>query len=80
MKTISAREANQAFSKLLAAAAAGQEFVITRRGTPVAKLVPVTGGDAAAERKAAGRRMMRRMRHGARLGGIKVPREQIYQR
>ncbi len=80
MKTISAREANQAFSKLLAAAAAGEEFVITRRGTPVAKLVPVTGRDAAEERQAAGRRMMRRMRQGARLGGIKVPREQIYQR
>lgn len=80
MKTISAREANQAFSKLLAAAAAGEEFVITRRGTPVAKLVPVTGRDADEERQAAGRRMMRRMRQGARLGGIKVPREQIYQR
>ncbi len=80
MKTSSAREANQAFSKLLAAAAAGEEFVITRRGMPVAKLGPVARRDADEERKAAGRRMMRRMRQGARLGGIKVPREQIYQR
>ena len=80
MKTISAREANQAFSKLLAAAAAGEEFVITRRGTPVAKLGPVSARDADEKRKAAGRRMMRRMRRGARLGGIKVPREQLYER
>ena len=80
MKTISAREANQAFSKLLAAAAAGEEFVITRRGTPVAKLGPVSARDADRERKAAVTRMIRRMRRGARLGGVKVPREQIYER
>ncbi len=80
MKTISAREANQAFSKLLAAAAAGEEFVITRRGMPVAKLGPVARRDADDERKAAARRMMRRMRRGVRLGGIKVPREQLYER
>jgi prevent-host-death family protein len=40
MRTVSAREANQRFSKLLEAAAGGEEVTITRHGVPVAKLVP----------------------------------------
>lgn len=80
MKTVPARQANQAFSKLLAEAEAGEEIVITRRGIAVAKLVPVTARDAGSARQAAVRRMIARMERGARLGGIKVPREEIYQR
>lgn len=38
---ISAREANQQFSRLLETAANGETVTITRRGVPVAKLVPV---------------------------------------
>ena len=38
MKTISAREANQKFSKLLSDAAGGEEVVITKRGRPVVKM------------------------------------------
>jgi prevent-host-death family protein len=41
MLTISAREANQQFSRLLETAAGGEVVTITRRGVPVAKLVPV---------------------------------------
>jgi prevent-host-death family protein len=41
VRTISAREANQGFSRLLETAARGEEVTITRRGVPVAKLVPV---------------------------------------
>ena len=41
MKTVSAREANQGFSELLAQVERGQEVLITKRGTPVAKLSPV---------------------------------------
>ena len=53
MRTVSAREANQQFSKILEAAAGGEEVTITRRGVPVAKLVPVPREDAeaAAERE-----------------------------
>lgn len=80
MKTVPARQANQAFSKLLAEAEAGEEIVITRRGVAVAKLVPVNARDAGSDRKAAVRRMIARMERGARLGGIKVPREKIYER
>ena len=38
--TITAREANQQFSRLLAEVAAGKSFVITRHGIPVARLAP----------------------------------------
>ena len=37
-RTISARDANQRFSELLAQAAGGETVVITRRGKPVAQL------------------------------------------
>ncbi|MEK0083073.1 type II toxin-antitoxin system Phd/YefM family antitoxin [Benzoatithermus flavus] len=50
MRTITAREANQQFSKLLEAAASGEEVTITRRGVPVAKLVPASPTEAEVER------------------------------
>jgi prevent-host-death family protein len=47
MRTVSAREANQQFSKILEEAVKGQEIVITRRGVPVAKVIPITKEEAA---------------------------------
>lgn len=38
---ISLREANQAFSRCIREVEAGEEYVITRKGQPVARLVPV---------------------------------------
>ena len=46
MRTVSAREANQQFSKILEAAVEGEEVTITRRGVPVAKLVPLLTDEA----------------------------------
>ncbi len=40
MDTITAREANQQFSRILNAVADGQEFVVTRNGVPVARISP----------------------------------------
>ena len=40
-ETVTAREANQNFSRLLRDVAAGKDYVITRSGTPVAVLAPV---------------------------------------
>ena len=80
MKTVSARDANQAFSKLLAAAAAGEEIVITRRGKPVAKLGPVSDeADIRARRRAADR-MVKRLRRGVHLGGLRATREDMHER
>jgi len=39
MRTVTAREANQSFSKVLAEVENGETIVITKRGKPVAKLV-----------------------------------------
>lgn len=41
MRTVTASEANQSFSRLLGEAKAGAEITITQRGEPVAKLVPI---------------------------------------
>jgi len=40
-KTITLREANQAFSRIIREVEAGEEITITRNGEPVARLVPV---------------------------------------
>ena len=79
MKTVSAREANQRFSKLLARAAAGEEIVITKRGTPIARLAPVA---AKGRRSAddAGKLLLEFLRKGLPLGGVRVNREEIYDR
>jgi prevent-host-death family protein len=42
-KSVGVHEAKTHLSRLLALADAGEEVVITRRGEPVAKLVPVRG-------------------------------------
>lgn len=51
MAAVTAREANQQFSKLLQRAEAGEEVLITKRGRPVARLVPVCDGRAEVERE-----------------------------
>ena len=43
-KIISLREANQAFARCIREVEAGEEYVITRRGQPVARLVRVQRG------------------------------------
>ena len=39
-KTISLREANQSFARRVRDVESGEEFIITRNGQPVARLVP----------------------------------------
>ena len=43
-KTITLREANQAFSRCIREVEAGEEITITRRGEPVARIGPVRKG------------------------------------
>ncbi len=80
MSSISAREANQSFSKLLKRAEEGEEVVITRRGKPVARLVPMETPERKAERAEAHERLMKSLRKGFHLGGIRVNRDEIYER
>jgi prevent-host-death family protein len=53
MRSVSAREANQGFSKLLADVEAGETVAITKHGRKVAELRPAEGGreDKAARMK-----------------------------
>jgi prevent-host-death family protein len=80
MRTVSARDANQKFSKLLAEVAGGREVLITRHGKPVARLVPVSGERESAERAAAIKRLRARMKRGLSLGGARFNRDELYDR
>ena len=46
MREMSVREANQNFSQVIAAAERGETIVITKNGTPVAKISPQTADRA----------------------------------
>jgi prevent-host-death family protein len=81
MRTVSAREANQGFSKLLQAVADGEEVVITRRGKPVARLVPAEPAAANAERLAKIDRLIAHWRDGLDLGPpVSWTRDELYER
>jgi prevent-host-death family protein len=81
MRTVSAREANQSFSKLLQAVAEGEEVVITRRGKPVARLAPIASAPADAERQAEIVRIIAKLREGADLGEpVTWTRDELYER
>ena len=80
VRRVSAREANQAFSRLLAQAAGGEEIIITRRGEPVAKLGPMNADRVRDRRTAAVKRMMARMRRGVHLDVVRVIRDEMHER
>ena len=82
MRTVSAREANQRFSKLLQAVVEGEEVVITRRGKPVARLAPIeTAADDDAERQAEIDRIIAHFREGIDLGEpVSWTRDELYER
>ena len=79
MKTVSARDANQHFSKLLADVEAGEEVVITRRGRPVARLVRHTGLSPE-EREKALKELNEIMNRGVRFEGPPMTRDEMHER
>lgn len=68
MKTVSARQANQEFSRLLSRAERGEEILITKRNRPVALLSPYRLPAMTAERKKAIQHAIRVMQRGLRWG------------
>lgn len=81
MRTVSLMTANQKFSKLIREVEHGEGVLITRRGRPIARLVPHRADKLAdPEWAAAYERMMAQLEEGASLGGLKVRREEIYDR
>ncbi len=81
MRTVSARDANQQFSKLLAEAEQGKDVVITKRGRPVARLVAYEAKAPDKDREAAIERLMKRLKKGVRLGkNYRFNRDELYER
>ena len=81
MRTVPLMTANQEFSRLIREVERGESVVITRRGRPIARLVPHSADKTADPDWAeAYRAMMARMEEGASLGGLKVVREELYDR
>ncbi len=81
MKTVSAREANQRFSKILAEAENGEEVTITRYGRAVAQMLPLTRSERnEAERIEAHKSLMKLLRKGLHLGGRKFTRDEMHER
>jgi prevent-host-death family protein len=68
---IGAYEAKSHFSELLEKVEAGEEFTITRHGTPVARLIPIKKKYTAAERRAVIEEWTKRSK-GLSLGGLKI--------
>jgi prevent-host-death family protein len=70
VSSVGAFEAKTHFSALLERVTQGESIAITRRGKPVARLVPARTGDADT-RRAAVREMMR-FAKGRRLGRLSI--------
>lgn len=81
MKTITLRDANQGFARCVREVEAGEEFVITRNGTPVARLAPIAGRRVLSpEQEAALARTKALMEEGWQLGGERFDRDQAHER
>ncbi|MGQ0662700.1 MAG: type II toxin-antitoxin system Phd/YefM family antitoxin [Pseudomonadota bacterium] len=82
VKTVSLRDANQNFSRYVREVARGEEIVITRRGQPVARLVPVRAGTRklSAEQLAALEHTHARAARGWSGGGARFEREVAHER
>jgi len=59
--TVGAYEAKTKFSELIARAAKGESFVVTKNGRPVARIDPVENVQQLAEARATGERILARM-------------------
>lgn len=68
MTTVGSFEAKTNFSALLERAERGEQIVITRRGKPVAKLVPIDS--TSATRAAEAVEQLKKLREGTTLGGL----------
>ena len=82
MKAITAREANQGFSDLLARVERGEEVLITKRGNPVAIISPYRPPAMTPERQAAIARAIELMTKGLPWGDAAPPftRDEMHER
>jgi prevent-host-death family protein len=85
--TISATDANQRFAEILGKVAAGETVIITKRGEPVAQLMPYRPEAASPERKAAWDDLIASLTRGVPIGlstaevrAWKWNRDELYER
>ena len=79
MRSVTAREANQAFSWILKEAESGESVVITRRGQPVAIIAPYRAA-AAREHERAIDHIVTLMRRGLPIGAKRFTRDEMHER
>ena len=79
MRSVTAREANQAFSRILKEAEGGERVVITRRGQPVAVIAPYRAPNTR-EREQAIDHIVALMRRGLPIGGKRFTRDEMHER
>ena len=80
-KILTLREANQAFSRCIREVEAGEDFVITRNGTPVARLAPVSKRRVLTpEQLAAWERTKARMAEGWDIGAGPLDGDALHER
>ncbi|HUB46327.1 MAG TPA: type II toxin-antitoxin system prevent-host-death family antitoxin [Acetobacteraceae bacterium] len=80
-KTVTLREANQTFARCIREVEAGEDFVITRNGTPVARLSPVSRRRVlTSEQLAAWERTRGRMQRGWDIGAGPLDRDALHER
>ena len=78
MRSVTAREANRAFSQILKQAEGGDRIVITRRGRPVAVIGPYRAAIEPARERAI-ERAVALMRKGLSLGGRRLTRDEMHE-
>ncbi len=80
-KTLTLRDANQSFARCVREVEAGEEFVITRNGTPVARLSPISKRRVLTpEQQAAWTRMRERMEKGLPIDAGPLDRDSLHER
>jgi prevent-host-death family protein len=79
MRPVTAREANQSFSRIMKEAEQRECVVITRRGKPAAILAPY-GAEESQERERAIEQIVALMREGLPIGGRRFSRDEIHER
>jgi prevent-host-death family protein len=80
-KTLTLRDANQSFARCIREVEAGEDFVITRNGVPVARLKPVNKRRVLTpEQQAAWERTQKRMEEGWDIGAGLLDRDALHER
>ena len=80
-RTVTLREANQSFARCIREVEAGEELIITRNGTPVARLSPVSPRRVLTpEQEAAWERLRTAMDKGWDIGAGPLDRDSLHER